>query len=126
MLEQDGNTLYQEKLPLEYLEDSSLRTLKVDWRLKSGGTYRLRAVLRNSDKPVYALVSMADEGGLAEFGGLEAGGNPIQGQLLAAINYRSFPFSKKTILFLTCTWMGILGSAAVVVQTGFRNFRREG
>lgn len=118
VLEQDGDTLYQEELELRYLEESSLRMTDVDWKLQAGETYRLRIGIRHSDRPVYALISDHAEGGLAEYGSLDIGGETVQGQLLTAINYRSLPFSKWTILFLICTWMGILGSVATVLNTG--------
>lgn len=130
VLTQDETAVWAEEIALESSEDSSLRTIDVDWKLQAGRAYRLEIALRHSDAPVYALVS-TQEGGLAEYSGLTIGNDSMQNQLLTAINYRSAPFSKKTIIFLAFTWMGILGSIMVVLQTileslGWRLWKKKG
>jgi len=116
VLEQEGSVLYQEKISWENWMESSLQMIPVEWKLRAGRTYRLRLALQHSAQPVYVLVSEQSQGGLAEYQGLTVGEKTMPGQMLTKISYRSYPFSRKTIVFLAFTWMGIWGSVAAGVK----------
>lgn len=96
--------------------------MNVSWRLNTKRTYRLTVEVKNNDAPAYLWVTENKRGPLAEYGSLAVGGEAVEGQPLSAIFYHYLPLSKRTLLFLSLTWTGILAAAIYTFGQGL--FRR--
>lgn len=71
-------------------------------------TYHIVLRVKDIGKPVYLWVTENGSMPLNEYGPLSVNGQTVEGQLLTGIMYRALPTSRKTLLFLAMTWMGVL------------------
>ncbi len=105
------------QIPIEDYKGTSYNLVDVYWRLNGGNTYQIVIVAKDNDKPVYAMVTEPDYTTLEEYGSLTIGGEETEGQLVTAMTYFSKTNSKKTLLFMTCTWLGIITSFGVAIYS---------
>lgn len=98
---------YQENILIADCE-GNYQSLEVSWKLNRHKTYRLTVEIQGNDEVVYAWVTDQGEMPLVECTDLTLDGAAMQGQLLLGITYWCPPVSKKMVLFLYMTWVGIL------------------
>lgn len=113
---QDGQMLYQEEIPVEKDNDAAYREIPVDWKLKKGREYELEISAKDMNDTVYALITIPGLLPLNELRNLTVDGAAEEGQPIMGLLYRALPTSRKTLLFLVCSWMAC---AAAVMVTGY-------
>lgn len=109
---------YQTAIRIAWGEAKSLQGMDVDWRMKSGKTYRMTVEVRESREPVYAWVTEGGKMHLIEYGALYVDGRAVEGQLLTGIQYWALPIFKKRLVFLAASWFGALLATIVVFLPG--------
>lgn len=88
--------------------DGNLQSMETHFELDHDKTYHIVLRVKDIGKPVYLWVTENGSMPLNEYGPLSVNGQTVEGQLLTGITYRALPTSRKTLLFLAMTWMGVL------------------
>lgn len=110
ILQQDS-LLYQETAALAQLDRGSLyQVMPVDWKLKAGETYTMRITVQGNNREVYLGATEPGYLLLNEYRSLQIGEQEIDGQLLSGLRYWTMPTSRKTRLFIACSWLGLLAA----------------
>lgn len=107
ILWEEGTPKYQKEILIADCE-GNFQGLEVSWKLRRHKNYRLTVKIQGNDEVVYAWVTDQGEMPLAECTDLLLDDTVSQGQLLMGITYWGLPVSKKMILFIYMTWVGIL------------------
>lgn len=100
---------YQTIIPIG--NEGNMQNSDVDWKLERNYEYLMTIEVQDNDKPVYAWVTANGTMPLTEFGELSIDEQTTEGQLLTGITYWCPPVSKKRLLFLACSWTGLLVAA---------------
>lgn len=98
---------YQETIFLENF-DMNFQSIGAHWKLHGGKTYRLALEVTDTVQPVYIWVTDNGAMPLSEYGGLLVNDHAVEGQLLTGITYWALPASRRTLIFVAMTWLGIL------------------
>lgn len=110
----DGDQIIcQEQFPVAEYEGYVIHNFPVDWHLKKGKDYVLRVEPKEIGGFVYAYVTEEDSMSLTELEGAFIDGEDWGGQPLMGMVYSQLPASKRRLVLLTCTWMGILAAFMV-------------
>lgn len=117
-----GEPEYREVIPIgkdpEAPPDKHYHLLEVQWKLRAKKTYRLTIEVKGNDAPACLWVTEDRQGPLGEYGSLTVGGEIVEGQPLSEVLYHCLPPSKKTLLFYSLTWTGILAAAMFTFGQG--------
>ncbi len=108
--------LYIESIPIVNFQALSYHAINVDWHLKARKEYRLEIIAKDNEQPVYSVITVPEENPLNEYGELKINNEIISGQPITVLTYNARPMSRKTLFFLTLSWMGVLGA---VYMTGY-------
>ncbi len=111
----DGNSQkYRQTVPIgdnANIQYGHYYNIAVKWNLNAQKNYRITIEAKDNNAPVYLWVTEDRQGPLAEYHNLSIDGKAVEGQLLSGISYHYLPTSKRTLLFFTLTWTGILMAA---------------
>lgn len=124
LLMQNDEVLYRESIEMAAFEDGTYHDIPVEWKLKKGQEYLLELYARDTNQPVFAIVSAQGMMSMNELKALSLGGNPIEGQPIMGITYNTLPVSKKTLLFLYATWVAITMATAITTCSFWVTKRR--
>lgn len=97
---------YQTAVRLKDFE-GDLQSLSMDMELDHNSTYRVVCRVKDNDRPVLLWVTESGSMPLKEYGALSVNGQTVQGQMMTDITYRTLPPSRKTLIFLAMTWLGV-------------------
>lgn len=112
VLYEDGNARYQESVSMSDIDrDKNYYSMPVDWKLSKGYTYQICISARENSKGAGIMVTAGDQNPLIEAGSLHMAGEEFGGQPIMEITYNRLP-GKKTLLFLTVSWAGLIMAGA--------------
>lgn len=122
----DGEELVERNYySLEDWGEEAYHSIPVDWKLKSNKDYVMQIRLVDNDKMAEILVTDPEEMPLSEYGILQLNGENIEGQIIAGITYWHHPTSRKMLLFLMFTWVGILSCVALALFDFYELLREK-
>lgn len=120
----EGNkVLYEERIPVsEYTEKTSYVT-DVNWHFEKDRTYSFQISAINCKEKIAVLISKPGMTPLIEYSDVMMNGKVMQGQPLAGFRFESLPQSKRTLLFLFCSWIAVFVMMELVVYKGIQEIK---
>lgn len=115
-VQNDGKTLYELELELAQVSDSCYETFPVNWKFKKGKNYEIVIYAEGNETPVYLRFTKDNVNPMMELGTAEINGEIISGQLTSGIVYSYRPLSKRTLIFLTISWLGLFAALSLEVK----------
>lgn len=112
----DGKTLYELELELAQVSDSCYETFPVNWKFKKGRDYEIVIYTEGNETPVYLRFTKDNVNPMMELGTAEINGEIISGQLTSGVVYSYRPLSKRTLIFLTISWLGLFAALSLEVK----------
>lgn len=115
-VQNDGKTLYELELELAQVSDSCYETFPVNWKFKKGKNYEIVIYAEGNETPVYLRFTKDNVNPMMELGTAEINGEIISGQLTSGVVYSYRPLSKRTLIFLTISWLGLFAALSLEVK----------
>lgn len=109
--------IYRENVELEEFAETGYTYLPVEWDLCAGEAYNIQYSVVGNSSPVRVAVTAPDSEPLKEFSQVVLNGEPVEGQPVVIITYWNRPIVKSRLIFLALSWLGILMSAVISVDT---------
>lgn len=121
----EGEVLWVENVELGDFVENSYRNVPVEWNLRPGEEYKIQYKVTGNDGLVRVTIVGPENEPLEEIGQVVLNGEQVSGQPAVIFSYWTHPLSKKRLLFLACSWFGVLAGTAVTGYTAAEELRRR-